>query len=308
MVQSLVEVMLGCLEPVRERIAFALHKPRTSHDMVRSRFSADDIKPLGRKSNVFSVKLNRLSYVVKYIPEAGRAEAEYSRRYSRFVRGKMENGVGMGVDRIEFLFDGTQRHIELVMEAADYTLHTALGRGFIPTNMAALGRVLYQVARHLKTMEDDGVAHGDLSSANVYVCEMLDGRQAVHLGDFGLTTTADDAQALMKGPAMWRGTPGYMAPELFGQGQYHPSPDVYAFGVLCHKVLTRRIPRHPGKKHTLAYIQQVRSGQYREALLEGLPIKAGNIKDIIAEAVHSDPAQRTQSFTPIVQELQQYVS
>jgi len=104
------------------------------------------------------------------------------------------------------------------------TLERRLLDGPLPVREAV--HVAVEVARGLAHAHADGVVHRDLKPANVFLAE--DGK--VKILDFGL------AHALG-----WRrvsgGTPDYMAPEQWAEAPEDERTDVYALGVLLHRML-----------------------------------------------------------------------
>ncbi len=82
----------------------------------------------------------------------------------------------------------------------------------------------------LAAAHDKGVLHRDLKPANV----MLDGRGQVRITDFGISGRVDgghDATA---------GTPAYMAPEQFTQGDATVRSDIYSLGLVLYEIFTGR--------------------------------------------------------------------
>ncbi|MER7411473.1 protein kinase [Streptomyces cacaoi] len=123
----------------------------------------------------------------------------------------------------------------LVLEQA----HTSLDRlladgGLIPSSL------LVQVCEGLAQLHTAGWVHGDLKPANVLL--MRD--STVRLCDFNLAAELEGTHAYS--PAF--STPDYTPPELLWseigeRGQrIRPSTDMWAFGVLVHRVLTGAFP------------------------------------------------------------------
>lgn len=93
------------------------------------------------------------------------------------------------------------------------------------------------LAKALAVAESEGVAHGDISSANVLVAESVSGLPVPTLIDF------DAAHIKGASPPPRIGTPLYRAPEII-DGSARPSAksDRFALGVLIHELL---LARHP---------------------------------------------------------------
>lgn len=99
--------------------------------------------------------------------------------------------------------------------------------------------VLSSVASALAGLHAQGVAHGDVSAANVLVD--LAGRAV--LGDLGSARLATDK------PSEVYGTRGYVAPEVVWGSEPCPATDVYALGALGWVMLAGRLPEFDVGEH-----------------------------------------------------------
>ena len=96
-------------------------------------------------------------------------------------------------------------------------------------------RLLRDIAAGLAAAHEAGVVHRDLKPANVL---LLDGDRRAIVADFGIAAeTSGEARAM--GVA---GTRGYMSPEQAAGRSVDARSDVYAFGVLAHRMLTGELP------------------------------------------------------------------
>ncbi|MFF7867140.1 protein kinase [Streptomyces qaidamensis] len=125
----------------------------------------------------------------------------------------------------------------LVLEKAEGSLSALLAATPRPAAGPAL---LAQIAEGLAQLHDAGWVHGDLKPANVLL--MADG--SVRLADFNLAAELEGTHAYTTAFS----TPDYTPPELLwteiGERgrRIRPSADVWAFGVLAHRVLTDAFP------------------------------------------------------------------
>ena len=88
-----------------------------------------------------------------------------------------------------------------------------------------------QLAKAIDYAHQSGITHRDIKPGNV----MVSRNGTVKLMDFGLAKpTADNSDA----DRVLVGTPGYMAPELFNQGEPGPKSDLFAMGCLAVELLT----------------------------------------------------------------------
>ena len=92
-------------------------------------------------------------------------------------------------------------------------------------------RVAVEIARALAHAHAAGVAHRDLKPGNVFLCE--DGR--VKVLDFGMAHAF--GRRKIEG-----GTPAFMAPEQRSGAPEDERSDVFALGVILHRMLTGALP------------------------------------------------------------------
>lgn len=158
----------------------------------------------------------------------------------------------------------SRRHLPyLVMEllegvALSEHLKTA---GPLPLTQAL--PLLRQIAEALDAAHSAGVLHRDLKPANVFLVDDGAGGARAKVLDFGLARMFFDDDATPQltpdgttwiEPLVQRagieltpegdfiGTPGYVAPEQLERAETTPASDLYAFGVLCYRMLTGRLP------------------------------------------------------------------
>jgi serine/threonine protein kinase len=123
----------------------------------------------------------------------------------------------------------------LVMEHIDGTdLRVWLTHGSHGTD--EILEMFGQAARGLAAAHAHDIVHRDFKPENVLVGR--DGRARV--ADFGLSTRITPSSAAMVRIDEGRGTPKYMAPELWRGAAATTSSDVFAFCTACHDALHRR--------------------------------------------------------------------
>lgn len=127
-------------------------------------------------------------------------------------------------------------------------------RGPIPFEEAAPW--LRSIASAIDAAHAAGIIHGDLKPGNLLLARQPDGSTVLKVVDFGLArlsgarreiaaaTVTDgissDATTVTMGQI--RGTPAYMAPELFRSDAATRSSDLFAFGVIAYQILTGALP------------------------------------------------------------------
>jgi serine/threonine protein kinase len=95
-----------------------------------------------------------------------------------------------------------------------------------------------QVADALNFAHEQGIIHRDIKPSNV----MIDGKWAL-LADFGLVKH-QSVDSNLTGTGMGMGTPAYMSPEQARGHELDHRTDIYALGVILHKILTNTIPHN----------------------------------------------------------------
>ncbi|SCE89868.1 serine/threonine protein kinase [Micromonospora coriariae] len=125
----------------------------------------------------------------------------------------------------------------VVMELlGGHTLEQRLDAGPLPPRAGL--RVCAEVAAALAAAHAQELVHRDIKPGNV----MLTPTGAKVL-DFGIAAAVGDPEFDFEGRLL--GTPAYLAPERLEGGEVLPACDVYALGLLVHRVLTGRPPDAP---------------------------------------------------------------
>jgi CHASE2 domain-containing sensor protein len=113
--------------------------------------------------------------------------------------------------------------------------------------------ILRAAADAIDCANKQNIVHGDLKPSNLLLATSQNSRPTVKVVDFGLARLTasgalEDAGELAGGQnhsgtsGQIRGTPAFMAPELFRGEHASPASDRFAFGVLAYQVLTGRLP------------------------------------------------------------------
>lgn len=113
-------------------------------------------------------------------------------------------------------------------------------RGPLPAR--EVGVILLQLASVLEALHRQGFAHLDVKPANV----LLERSGTVRLIDFGI------AQRIGERPAVIRGTPRYLAPEVRSGAPVTNSSDVYGLALVARDLLGER----PGAPRTAALVRR----------------------------------------------------
>jgi tetratricopeptide (TPR) repeat protein len=144
---------------------------------------------------------------------------------------------------------------------------------------------LGQAADALDAAHDLGIVHRDVKPANL----LLDVRDEVAVGDFGIARIADDPTGGMTATGTVLGTAGYLAPEqALGHGATAAS-DRYALGVVGYELLTGSRPFERGSEtaEAAAHIHEpVPPASARNAKL------SSSVDRVFERALAKDPNER----------------
>ncbi|MFG1840955.1 protein kinase [Micromonospora sp. NPDC049175] len=133
----------------------------------------------------------------------------------------------------ESLVDGAQVPFVVMELLGGHTLEQRLALGSLPPRAGL--RVCAEVASALAAAHAQDLVHRDIKPSNV----MLTPTGAKVL-DFGIAAAVGESEIDFEGRLL--GTPAYLAPERLAAGEVLPACDVYALGLLLHRVLTGRLP------------------------------------------------------------------
>ncbi len=113
-------------------------------------------------------------------------------------------------------------------------------------------RLLRQIAQGIDAAHSRNIAHGDLKPANLFLSKQAGAGESAKIVDFGLARLApirnseksleSVAYNRTNGSGSIRGTPPYMAHELFVGEEASPSSDRYALGAIAYELLTGSVP------------------------------------------------------------------
>jgi serine/threonine-protein kinase len=126
-------------------------------------------------------------------------------------------------------------------------------RGTLPPQEALV--YLGQIARALDRAHAIGIIHRDIKPENLFLTEREDGTPLVKLLDFGIAKLTEGGGSIESRTATGEvfGTPLYMSPEqtLGRTDQIAPQTDIWALGIIAHKLL---IGNEPWTAQTLPHL------------------------------------------------------
>ena len=151
------------------------------------------------------------------------------------------------------------------------------------------------VTRAMAAVHRAGLVHGDIKATNV----MREAGGRTVLMDFG---AAFEPASPRKRRA--RGTPAYLAPEIFESAPLSRLSDVYAVGVLLFHLVTREYPATATTRDELAHIHKSGGVRLLRDVRPGLPDEFVRVVD---RALAPRPADRYQSAGELESALARYL-
>ena len=142
-----------------------------------------------------------------------------------------------------------------------------------------------------------GLVHGDVKASNV----MRERGGRIVLMDFGAGGTIDPSRS--DGTALW-GTPLALAPEVLHGARPSPASDIYALGVLLHRLVCGRYPFQAGN---LGDLLEVQTRGERKPLAELCPSLPSAFVEVVERALAPTPAGRWQSAVAMRRGLESFL-
>ena len=134
-------------------------------------------------------------------------------------------------------------------------------------------RIGIDICSALELCEAKNILHRDIKPANIFYNDKTPGYIFYKLGDFGI---ARSLQAMTHGLST-KGTPNYMAPEVFAGKPYDHRADLYSLGITLYRLLNEN--RHPfssGQDFSAAAREQALA---RRMTGEPLPLPTGGSRE-----------------------------
>ena len=150
---------------------------------------------------------------------------------------------------------------------------------------------LEQAGSALDVAHAEGIVHRDVKPGNL----LLDGAEAVHVGDFGIArATGLDS---LTHPGTVLGTAGYLSPEQAAGMSAGPASDRYALGVVAFELLTGRRPFASDTAATEASAHASTPPPSARTLEPSLP---AGIDLVFERVLAKDPQQRPETCAELV--------
>ncbi|MCA9191788.1 MAG: serine/threonine protein kinase [Planctomycetales bacterium] len=277
------------------------HSPREVVESIHGNYEYRDIIGSGSSGIVVRAWNRTLErdVAIKLIRRENTDEITHALIESRIL-------AGLNSEQFVHIYDmGNSCGVDyLVMEfVRGSTLAEVLRRtGALPQQRAA--ELARQIAIGLKQAHAAGIIHRDIKPGNILLTRNDDGTIGwrAKIVDFGLAckTQLEDSSS---GSFALRGTPTYMAPELFvPNNTLQPSADVYALGLTLYEMLVGRTPFR-GAIHMLIQ-QKVADVTPPRALDDRID---RDLESVCLMAISSDVNNRYQTAEEFADDLKRYL-
>ena len=148
---------------------------------------------------------------------------------------------------------------------------------------------LEQTAAALDYAHGEGIVHRDIKPANL----LLDGRERLAVGDFGIARAAEDSSLTQAGQVL--GTAAYLSPEQALGRDATPASDRYSLAVVAYELLTGKRPFQG--EHIAAQARQHVEGEMPSTGL------GPEVDEVIGRGMAKDPDERYPTASRFVEEL-----
>lgn len=154
-------------------------------------------------------------------------------------------------------------------------------------------QILLPVCDVLDKAHEIGIVHRDIKPDNIFL-HYTSEKETVKLVDFGIAKLREvaglDVQSITATGGLI-GTPTYMAPERFQDGNYDGRSDIYSLGVVAYEMLAGRLPFHNEAKDLfqLINLHLTKEPQLINKINANIPEK---VAKVIAKALIKDPKKR----------------
>lgn len=167
----------------------------------------------------------------------------------------------------------------------------------LPAEIAACAAI--QVAQALEAAHEAGIVHRDVKPENVLLHE----NRELKLTDFGIADMLDAQSMTATGQIL--GSPGHMAPEQIEGGDCDARTDLFSLGTVLYYLATGHLPFTGRNPHQV--LKRIVDGEYADPLRVN-PAIGGRLRAIIVKSLERDPADRYQSASELITDLEEFIA
>lgn len=128
---------------------------------------------------------------------------------------------------------------------------------------------IFGIAKGMTYLHSHDIIHRDLKPANIFLDDYLFPK----IADFGLSKISNDPSKsvsnLKTTEGEIKGTPNYMAPEIWSSQNYSSASDVYAFSLIIYEIITNKKPFEGYTIYRL--LMDVSKNGYRPEITDNIP-------------------------------------
>ena len=150
---------------------------------------------------------------------------------------------------VQFIGATLQGEMVILTELMPTSLRRELEREYLrPSQATAVGLDVTRALNYLHLRQPHPLIHRDISSANVLLEPLPNGRWRAKVSDYGTVNLQEQLQTV--GP----GSPCYAAPEANHPAQQSPKMDIFSLGALLMEMLTGELPARDERARLLLKI------------------------------------------------------
>ncbi len=153
---------------------------------------------------------------------------------------------------------------------------------------------ILEVCATLDFLHCKRMIHADLKPSNILVTRSSEGQSRIKFTDFGLAESDKPKES-----AWWRGTLGYLAPEIVRGEKYSHQADLYSLGVLVYEIV---FGKRPFEEESLSEL--ARSHLEKEVVIPDQPTLPAGLKNLILRLLEKDPIDRFFSAREVLSEIE----
>jgi len=165
------------------------------------------------------------------------------------------------------------------------TLAARLTHG--PLSWPEILNILRAIASALDYAHNRGIIHRDIKPSNI----LLDKDGQAYLSDFGLVRAAEGSTSLGSSFGGAKGTPYYIAPEVWDNQPATPATDVYALACVVFEMLTGQV-LFEGSSMMAISRKHDKGPEFPPAWPPGIP---AGVTDVLQHGLAKEPVERIQS-------------